>query len=243
MHPTQRGASGGVLDSRGGMRRQARSRRAVSRVLRRSDPDAKRRVTRLGRRPRPSRLNAGAARKRLRRRDEQSAAPKRGARDQGVARGARRTPSFGGPALLPSLLRATRRTRGEPIAPALPLEKPRASLDDAPPCLGPLRPRERRRTPSRHQWTGFTHPCRPPAPPSPRSRSEWRGGPTQRAPRAGWGALPRGASSTIRRGCRWLPWPNRRVVLLGISPRPATPHPYPSPPLGFAGRVEGGARS
>src|SRR5215204_2306773 len=73
------------------MRRLARSRRAVSRVLRRLDPDAKRRVTRLGRRPRPSRLNAGAARKRLRRRDDTSAAPKRGARDQGVARGARRT--------------------------------------------------------------------------------------------------------------------------------------------------------
>src|SRR5215208_3601625 len=225
------------------MRRPARSRRAVSRVLRRSD------LTRKGASPglggglaRPG-SDAGAARKRLRRRDDKSAAPKRGARDQGVARGARRTPSFGGPALLPSLLRATRRTRGEPIAPALPLEKPRASLDDAPPCLGPLRPRERRRTPSRHQWTGFTHPCRPPAPPSPRSRSEWRGGPTQRAPRAGWGALPRGASSTIRRGCRWLPWPNRRVVLLGISPRPAPPPPSPSPPLGFAGRVEGGARS
>src|SRR5215211_8580168 len=102
------------------MRRQARSRRAVSRVLRRSDPDAKRRVTRLGRRPRPSRLNAGAARKRLRRRDEQSAAPKRGARDQGVARGARRTRrSVVRPPFL-TFLRATRRTRGEPIAPRAP---------------------------------------------------------------------------------------------------------------------------
>ena len=61
--------------------------------------------------------------------------------------------------------------------------------------------------------------------------------------RAGWGVLPRDASSTIRRGCRWLPWPNRRVVLVALSPRPATPHPYPSPPLGFAERGEGGARS
>src|SRR5215207_11160571 len=102
------------------MRRLARSRRAVSRVLRRSDPDAKRRVTRLGRRPRPSRLNAGAARKRLRRRDDTSAAPKRGARDQGVARGARRTRRWAvRPAFL-TFLRATRRTRGEPIAPRAP---------------------------------------------------------------------------------------------------------------------------
>src|SRR5215203_4816357 len=131
------------------MRRQARSRRAVSRVLRRSDPDAKRRVTRLGRRPRPSRQQCRGCAQALKARDEQSAAPKRGARDQGIARGARRTLSFGGPALLPSLLRATRRTRGEPIAPrAPPRVKPEASLDDAPPpCLGPLRPRERRRTP------------------------------------------------------------------------------------------------
>src|SRR5829696_7580679 len=102
------------------MRRQARSRRAVSRVLRRSD------LTRKGASPglggglaRPG-SDAGAARKRLRRRDDKSAAPKRGARNQSVARGARRTPSFGGPALLPSLLRATRRTRGEPIAPRAP---------------------------------------------------------------------------------------------------------------------------
>src|SRR5215203_5556563 len=61
--------------------------------------------------------------------------------------------------------------------------------------------------------------------------------------RAGWGALPRGASSRIRRGCRWAPWPSRRVVLVACPPRPATPHPYPSPPLGFAERGEGGARS
>src|SRR5215210_4834993 len=126
------------------MRRQARSRRAVSRVLRRSD------LTRKGASPglggglaRPG-SDAGAARKRLRRRDDTSAAPKRGARDQGVARGARRTRrSAVRPAFL-TFLRATRRTRGEPIAPrAPPREKPRASLDDAPPCLGPLRPRER----------------------------------------------------------------------------------------------------
>ena len=135
------------------MRRQARSRRAVSRVLRRSDPDAKRRVTRLGRRPRPSRLNAGAARKRLRRRDDTSAAPKRGARDQGVARGARRTPSFGGPALLPDLpSRDPAGRAGNRSRPALPLgSSPRASLDDAPPMPRAARPRERRRTPSRHQ--------------------------------------------------------------------------------------------
>ena len=80
-------------------------------------------------------------------------------------------------------------------------------------------------------------------PPSPRSRSEWRGGPNSGGARAGWGALPRGASSTIRRGCRWLPWPNRRIILVALSARPATPHPYPSPPLGFAERGEGGARS
>src|SRR5215203_5159982 len=43
----------------------------------------------------------------------------------------------------------------------------------------------------------------------------------------GWGALPRGASLTIRRGCRWLPWPNRRNTLVALSPRPATPHPTP----------------
>ena len=60
---------------------------------------------------------------------------------------------------------------------------------------------------------------------------------------SGVGVLPRGASLTIGRGCRWLPWPNRRVVLVALSPRPATPHPYPSPPLGFAERGEGGARS
>src|SRR5215217_6417608 len=61
--------------------------------------------------------------------------------------------------------------------------------------------------------------------------------------RAGWGVLPRGASSTIARRCRWLPWPNRRIIFVALSPRPTTPHPYPSPPLGFAEREEGGARS
>jgi hypothetical protein len=30
-------------------------------------------------------------------------------------------------------------------------------------------------------------------------------------------------------------------LLVALSPRPATPHPYPSPPLGFAERGEGGA--
>src|SRR5215203_4547089 len=80
-------------------------------------------------------------------------------------------------------------------------------------------------------------------PPSVRSRSERRGGPTRAKPERGGGALPRGASSTIRRGCRWLPWPNRRIILVPRAPRPATPHPYPSPPLGFAERGEGGARS
>src|SRR5215208_1863086 len=68
--------------------------------------------------------DAGAARKRLRRRDDTSAAPKRGARDQGVARGARRTRRW---AVRPSFLTFARprRTRGEPIAPrAPPLLKP-----------------------------------------------------------------------------------------------------------------------
>src|SRR5215213_3632074 len=65
------------------------------------------------------------------------------------------------------------------------------------------------------------------------------GGPTQGAPGAGVGVLPRGASSTVRRGCRWVPWPTRRIILVALSPRPAIPPPYPSPPLGFAERGEG----
>ena len=129
MHPIQRGASGGVLEVGVGCGvRPAHAERCPG-------FSAGRILTRKGASPglggglaRPG-SDAGAARKRLRRRDEQSAAPKRGARDQGVARGARRTLSFGGPALLPSLLRATRRTRGEPIAPRAP---PRDSPEGKP---------------------------------------------------------------------------------------------------------------
>src|SRR5215203_1479896 len=55
------------------------------------------------------------------------------------------------------------------------------------------------------------------APPtSPRSRSEWRGGPTRAKPERGRGVLPRGASSTIRRRCRWVLRPNRRIILVGL---------------------------
>src|SRR5215217_5664059 len=90
------------------------------------------------------------------------------------------------------------------------------------------KPRGSLETPSPPRATAFTHEGRRRAPPpSPRSRSEWRGGRLGALPRAGWGALPRGASLTIRRGCRWLPWPNRRNTLVALSPRPATPHPTP----------------
>src|SRR5829696_9960392 len=134
------------------MRRQARSRRAVSRVLRRSDPDAKRRVTRLGRRPRPSRQRCrGAQALKASGRHVRSAE----ARGQGPRRRARGAsdPTFGGPASLPYLASRDPAGRaGNRSRPALPLgSSPRASLDDAPPMPRAARPRERRRTPSRHQ--------------------------------------------------------------------------------------------
>jgi hypothetical protein len=74
--------------------------------------------------------------------------------------------------------------------------------------------------------------------PPPARRSRVVGRADSGEARAGWGVLPRGASSTIGRWCRWLPWPNRRIILVALSPRPATPHPYPSPPL--ASRAGGG---
>src|SRR5215207_4245955 len=80
-------------------------------------------------------------------------------------------------------------------------------------------------------------------PPSVRSRSERRGGPTRAKPERGGGRFPEALRRRSGAGCRWLPWPNRRIILVTRAPRPATPHPYPSPPLGFAERGEGGARS
>ena len=73
--------------------------------------------------------------------------------------------------------------------------------------------------------------------PPPRSAKPSGGeGRTRARPRAGWGCFPEALRRRPGRGRRWPPWPNHRVVLVGISPRPATPHPYPSPPLGFAER-------
>src|SRR5829696_2187883 len=139
-----------------------------------------------------------------------------------------------------TFLRATRRTRGEPIAPrAPPRLKPRASLDDAPPMP--------RAAPAARTTALALSPPTKLHPPMSASRSSLpplakrvAGRADSRKARAGWGVLPRGASSTARRGCRWLPWPNRRVALVGISPRPAAPHPYSSPL--FASRAERGRR-
>src|SRR5829696_9013688 len=117
-HPTQRGASGGVLEVGAGCGvRPAHAERCPG-------FSAGRILTRKGASPglggglaRPG-CDAGAARKRLRRRDDTSAAPKRGARDQGVARGARRTRRW---AVRPAFLTFARPAgRGEPIAPRAP---------------------------------------------------------------------------------------------------------------------------
>jgi hypothetical protein len=210
------------------MRRQARSRRAVSRVLRRSDPDAKRRVTRLGRRPRPSRLNAGAARKRLRRRDEQSAAPKRGARDQGVARGARRTLRFGGPASLPYLpSRDPPDARGTDRAPRSPSGHPRGKPGRRAAAMPRAAPAARTTAHALSPPTDrFTHVGFSLLPPPLAKRVAGRA--DSGKARAGWGALPRAASSMIRRGCRWLPGP---TAASSASPsRLAQPPPTPTPP-------------
>ena len=76
--------------------------------------------------------------------------------------------------------------------------------------------------------------------PPPRSRSEWRGGPTGRGPEPGGGCFPealRRRSSAVSMAALAQP-PH---ILVALSPGPTTPHPYPSPPLGFAERGEGGA--
>ena len=145
MHPAQRGASGGVLEVGVGCGvRPAHAERcpgfSAGRILTRKGASPG-----LGGRPRPSRLHAGAARKRLRRRDE-SPQRRSAGRDQGVARGARRTRrSVVRPPSLPFFARPAGRA-GTDRAPRSPSGHPRAAWT-TPPCLGPLRPRERRCTP------------------------------------------------------------------------------------------------
>jgi len=99
---------------------------------------------------------------------------------------------------------------------------------------GPRRPR-----PSRGLRTSNVGGAHFPPPAREASGGEGRLG---RSPSGVGGASPR-RFVDVRRGCRWQPWPNHRVILVALAPRPAIPHPYPSPPLGFAARGEGGARS
>ena len=136
------------------MRRQARSTQSGVQGSPPVGPDAKRRVTRLGRRPRPSRLRCRGCAQALKASGRHVRSAE--ARGQGPRRRARGASDLtlrrSGLPSLPSFARPAGRA-GNRSRPALPLgSSPRASLDDAPPCLGPLRPRERRRTPSRHQW-------------------------------------------------------------------------------------------
>ena len=159
MHPIQRGASGGVLEVGVGCGvRPAHAERcpgfSAGRILTR-----KRRVTRLGRRPRPSRLRCRGCAQALKAsgRTVRSAE----ARGQGSRRRARGAsdPTFGGPALLPlPPSRDPPDARGTDRAPRSPSGLARGQAWTTPPCLGPLRPRERRRTPQRFRSRGFQSP-------------------------------------------------------------------------------------
>src|SRR5215208_2170373 len=61
-----------------------------------------------------------------------------------------------------------------------------------------------------------------------------------RSPSGVGGASPR-RFVDVRRGCRWQPWPNHRVILVALAPRPAIPPPLPLPATRL--RRAGGGRS
>ena len=225
------------------MRRLARSTQSGVQGSPPVGPDAKRRVTRLGRRPRPSRLRCRGCAQALKASGRHVRSAE--ARGQGPRRRARGASDLtlrrSGLPSLPSFARPAGRA-GNRSRPALPLGSPE----------GQAWTTRRRHASGRSgrendgarplATNGQIHTCRLLAPPSPAREASGGEGRLGQSPSGVGGASPRRFVDDQAR-CRWVSWPNRRIILVALSPRPATPHPYPSPPLGFAERGEGGARS
>ena len=210
------------------MRRLARSTQSGVQGSPPVGPDAKRRVTRLGRRPRPSRLRCRGCAQALKASGRHVRSAE--ARGQGPRRRARGAsdPSFGGPALLPYLpSRDPPDARGTDRAPRSPSGHPRGKPGRRAAAMPRAAPAARTTAHALSPPTDrFTHVGFSLLPPPLAKRVAGRA--DSGKARAGWGALPRAASSMIRRGCRWLPGP---TAASSASPsRLAQPPPTPTPP-------------